>query len=83
MFTVPLIPTERPLAYPFASLLLPSVDFSRKLYAKSYKRYQARLSRGAIDEEAFEAWKTTAKQYLSDIQNDRISVEEYQAWMES
>lgn len=60
-----------------------SEDLPRKLYAKAYKRYQARLRRGTIDEETFEAWKAKAKQYLSDIQNDRISVEEYQAWMES
>ena len=60
-----------------------SDDLPRNLYAKAYKRYQARLRRKSITDDEFEVWKAEAKRHLDDVQNGRISVEEYMGWMES
>ena len=59
-----------------------SDDLPRSLYAKAYKKYQARLRRKVITPDEFNAWKVNAKRYLDDIQNGKISTEEYRAWME-
>ena len=60
-----------------------SDDVPRNLYAKAYKRYQARLRRKSISDAEFEAWKADAKRYLDDVQNGRIGLEAYTKWMES
>ena len=59
-----------------------AADIPRGLYSKAYKKYQARLRRGAITEESFNTWKESAKRYLDDVQRGVISLSEYTEWME-
>ena len=59
-----------------------SSDVARGLYSKAYKKYQGRLRRKSITEAQFDEWKAEAKKYLSDVQNETISLDEYKAWME-
>lgn len=59
-----------------------SADVPRNLYSKAYKKYQARLRRNGITADEFEEWKVQAKQYLEDVQNGKISLEDYSVWME-
>lgn len=54
----------------------------RELCSKAYKKNQARLRRKGITEEMFEEWKVQAKKHLEDVQQGRISMEEYTTWME-
>ena len=59
-----------------------SSDLPRGLYSKAYKKYQGRLRRKTITESQFEDWKAEAKKLLGEVQNGKISLDEYKAWME-
>lgn len=59
-----------------------AADQPRNLYSKAYKKYQARLRRKTITEDEFHTWREQAKEYLNKVQNDQISLEEYESWME-
>ena len=56
-------------------------DIPRGLYSKAYKKYQNRLRRKTITAEEWDTWRNQAKKMLDDVQNDRISMEEYEKWM--
>ena len=63
----------------FSKLL--NEDAALKAYNRAYKTVYARLRRGSITEEAFNAWKAEARRRLDETRENGASVEEYIAWL--
>ena len=63
----------------FSKLL--NEDAALKAYNRAYKTVYARLRRGSITEEAFNAWKAEARRRLDETRENGASVDEYIAWL--
>ena len=53
------------------------------LYNKYYKRYAARVRVRQLKEEEFKRWKYQALQKRDECSDGKITVEEFEAWLEA
>lgn len=58
-------------------------DPALPLYSKYYKRYAARVKTKQIKEDAFKKWKYQALTKRDECSDGKITIDEYEAWLEA
>ena len=58
-----------------------SKDEALSAYTTSYKRMYARLHRGSLEQEEFDAWREAAKDRLERTRAGEISIDDYKEWL--
>ena len=51
------------------------------VHQQAYKTHFARINKGKMTQAAFNTWTLEAKQKMADIREERLSMEEYIAWL--
>lgn len=57
-------------------------DYPLKIYNRIYKTVYARMRRGNMTRDEFDAWRDMEIGKREDVRNSRINVEAYEKWLE-
>lgn len=59
-----------------------NADYPLKIYNRTYKTVYARMRRGNMTRDEFDAWRDVAKGKLEEVRSGKMSVEAYEEWLD-